>query len=451
MPAGTIALTNNSATVTGTGSSFTTELKVNDFLVSTVGGVAYTLGVKSIESNTSLTLIEKYTGPSASGQSWTPVPYGTMAAITAQLAAQVTYAVRGLNLDKANWQKIFSSDQSITVSLPDLNTFTGPSWGYLASQLGNSLIKTQNLSDLADKSAARSNLGLGELATIDGPLPINKGGTGRASPFGTAANTFAQGNDSRLDTVNSKTGGTISSAITVNGAVSAVGITSNSSQPITVNGSGYRCNGQAPSTTNTSSLGWGSGVSDLVNNRGSGLGGWTIRIVNADNSANIAVYNLQANGVGLAPGGWQTGSDERIKEDIEEIDPQFALSAVLKLRHVTFKMRDRPDGEGGWIKGDRSAGYLAQDLEKYLPEAVSTASNQAKFDDKGNQVGYPYMCKADDGSILEIEDMKSVDPGKAAAALNGAAIKALHDMIQKQDEIIAELQKRLKAIDGLDA
>ncbi|TQC75522.1 hypothetical protein [Pantoea dispersa] len=168
MPAGTIALTNNSATVTGSGTSFTTELKVNDFVVSTVGGVAYTLGVKSIESNTSLTLMENYTGPSASGQSWTPVPYGTMAAITAQLAAQVTYAIRGLNLDKANWQQVFTAPGNITVSLPDGTSWQGPSWSSIVTQFGNKadksaldnyLLKSDNLASVQNKVSAMSNLG----------------------------------------------------------------------------------------------------------------------------------------------------------------------------------------------------------------------------------------------------------------------------------------------------
>lgn len=173
MPAGTIALTNNSATVTGTGTSFTTELKVNDFVVSTVGGVAYTLGVKSIESNTSLTLMENYTGPSASGQSWTPVPYGTMAAITAQLAAQVTYAVRGFNLDKVNWQQIFTGSGTVTVMLPDGTSWQGPAWNGIGSTITGKLDKSQNLNDLSDKGIARTNLGF-----VDGALPLLLGGTG---------------------------------------------------------------------------------------------------------------------------------------------------------------------------------------------------------------------------------------------------------------------------------
>ncbi|MBE5251830.1 hypothetical protein [Mixta mediterraneensis] len=181
MPAGTITLTNNSATVTGSGTAFSTELKVNDFLVSTVGGVAYTLGVKSIESDTSLTLIENYTGPSASAQSWTPVPYGTMAAITAQLAAQVTYAIRGLNLDKANWQQVYSATGNITVTLPDGIQYSGPSWNSITTSLNakanttDVLTKADNLSSVANKATALANLGALPAAggTMSGPLALN--------------------------------------------------------------------------------------------------------------------------------------------------------------------------------------------------------------------------------------------------------------------------------------
>ena len=166
MPAGTIALTNNSATVTGTGTSFNTELKVNDFLVSTVGGGAYTLGVKSIESNTSLTLIEKYTGPAATGQSWTPVPYGTMAAITAQLAAQVTYAIRGFNLDKANWQQVFTGTGTITVNLPDGTSWQGPAWSGISATLNN-------------KASKGNNSDITSLSGLTTALSIDQGGTGQ--------------------------------------------------------------------------------------------------------------------------------------------------------------------------------------------------------------------------------------------------------------------------------
>jgi hypothetical protein len=427
MPAGTIALTNNSTTVTGTGTSFTTELKVNDFVVAVVGGVAYTLGVATIASNTSLTLIQKYDGPTTSGLSWNPVPYGTMAAITAQLAAQVTYAIRGLNLDKNNWQQIFTGTGNVTVNLPDGSSYTGPAWNSFTTALAGK-------ADLISGAVAVSQGGTGQ-KTLSGVMTWLGLGDAAFKNTGTSSGTLAAGNDSRLGTVDGKTGGNVSGTLSVSLllTVPAIGKISGYDQPMNSQGTYINWNRSGV-----------SGGTDIVNNKGGGSGGFRFRIINVDNTSVTADYTLQASGVGLAPGGWQTGSDQRIKEDIKDIDPAFALNAVVNMRHVTFKMRDRPDGEGGWITGERSAGYLAQDLEKYLPETVSTAKSPAVFDQAGNQIGFPYMCKADDGSILEIEDMKSVDPGKAAAALNGAAVKALYDRI-------IELEERLKALDGLDA
>jgi hypothetical protein len=74
MSAGTITLTNGSAIVGGSGTSFATELAAGDFIVSTVGGVDYTLPVKSVESNTQLTLVSNFTGPTQSGAAWSAVP-----------------------------------------------------------------------------------------------------------------------------------------------------------------------------------------------------------------------------------------------------------------------------------------------------------------------------------------------------------------------------------------
>ena len=158
MPAGTITLTNNSATVTGSGTSFTTELKANDFIVAVVGGVTYTLGVQAVGSATSLTLITAYNGPTASGVAWTAVPNAALVGITAQVAADVAKAIRGLNLDKANWQQVYSASGNITVTLPDGSQYSGPSWNSVANSVSGKVDKSQNLGDLADKSAAWKNL-----------------------------------------------------------------------------------------------------------------------------------------------------------------------------------------------------------------------------------------------------------------------------------------------------
>lgn len=349
MPAGTIALTNNSATVTGTGTSFTTELKVNDFLVSTVGGLAYTLGVKSIESNTSLTLMERYTGPSATGQSWTPVPYGTMAAITAQLAAQVTNAIRGLNLDKANWQQIFTGTGTVTVTLPDGTSWQGPAWNGISTAIASKLDKSQNLSDLADKQTSRANLGVS---------------------YGNTSGTVAQGNDSRLNTINAKSGGTISSAVTVN--------------KLSADGS---------------------------NTVGDGL-----NIVAADSNFNIAMqyylvtgqyhkFRMVQNGMETlqvrSSGAVYASSFNPTSDSNLKFNKKFIEDAIIKyvsLRGMTYQ-----------LNGEKKAGIIAQDAEKFLPESVSTNNEPVVLED-GTIINHTKSLDYGGTSAVGVEAFKALFP-----------------------------------------
>lgn len=155
MSAGTLTLTNNSAQVSGAGTSFSTELAAGDFIVATVGGIPYTLPVKTIESNTGLTLVSNFTGPTQSGAAWSAVPRVAMNMVTAALVTQSAEALRGLNYDKQNWQQVFSGTGTITVRLPDGTTFLGPSWKYLADNMATK---------------------------INGTVPVTQGGTGGNTP-----------------------------------------------------------------------------------------------------------------------------------------------------------------------------------------------------------------------------------------------------------------------------
>lgn len=169
MSAGTLTLINNSATVTGSGTAFTTELVVGDFIVVTVGGIPYTLAIKTVNSNTSLTLVSNYTGPTQGGAAWYAVPRVAMNLVTAALVAQSAEALRGLNYDKQNWQRLFSASGNITVTLPDGSSFTGPSWQYMvntvATKTNGAVPVNQGGTGSTTAEGGRTNLGLGNSAT----------------------------------------------------------------------------------------------------------------------------------------------------------------------------------------------------------------------------------------------------------------------------------------------
>ena len=172
MSAGTLTLTNNSAAVTGSGTAFTTELVAGDFIVVTVGGIPYTLAIKTVNSNTSLTLVSNYTGPTQAGAAWYAVPRVAMNLVTAALVAQSAEALRGLNYDKQNWQRIFSGTGNVTVTLPDGSSFTGPAWNSFtlaldgkADKVSGAVPVEQGGTGATTKEEARANLALGSAAT----------------------------------------------------------------------------------------------------------------------------------------------------------------------------------------------------------------------------------------------------------------------------------------------
>ncbi|HHP2701421.1 TPA: phage tail protein [Citrobacter freundii] len=165
MSAGTLTLTNNSAAVSGSGTAFTTELAAGDFIVVTVGGIPYTLPVKTVNSNTSATLVSNFTGPTQSGAAWYAVPRVAMNLVTAALVTQSAEALRGLNYDKQNWQSIFSGSGNVTVKLPDGSTFTGPAWSGIVNALNK-------------KADSGENSNITSLAGLTTPLSVKQGGTG---------------------------------------------------------------------------------------------------------------------------------------------------------------------------------------------------------------------------------------------------------------------------------
>ncbi|WP_312329664.1 pyocin knob domain-containing S74 family peptidase [Atlantibacter hermannii] len=153
MSAGTLKLTNNSTAVVGTSTLFTTDLKPGDFITATIGGVLYTLPVDTITSNTAATLVSPFTGPTTTGAAWAAVPRKVLSQVTADLVAQTTAAMRGMNNDKANWQSFYSADGDINITLPDGTKVPGPSWAKMAGLVSSSQQWRGNLPAAANLNA----------------------------------------------------------------------------------------------------------------------------------------------------------------------------------------------------------------------------------------------------------------------------------------------------------
>ncbi len=154
MAAGTLSVTNNSKAVVGVGTTFT-AFKAGDFLSLVVGQVPYTVAIASVDSDTALTLVLPFDGPTATGLAWDGVARDTMSLATMGITVQAQKALRLMIADENNWRAIFGDAEEITITLPNGQVMQGMSWGYL-SQLMKQIdpVEMRNLQQQAAASEA---------------------------------------------------------------------------------------------------------------------------------------------------------------------------------------------------------------------------------------------------------------------------------------------------------
>jgi hypothetical protein len=114
------------------------------------------------------------------------------------------------------------------------------------------------------------------------------------------------------------------------------------------------------------------------------------------------------------PTSWSFGSDERLKEDVVDID--YGLSTILNLkpRRFTFKSSQK-----------NSIGFIAQELKPIIPEAV-TGEEKEILDTDTN------------------EDIAKKILGVSADTLVPVLVKAM----QEQQEVINELKARIETLEN---
>lgn len=372
MPAGTLTLTNNSAVVKGTGTAFNTEMKAGDFIVSVVGGVTYTLPVKTVDSATQATLIKAYDGPTQAGAAWYAVPRDAMNTITAQLAAETAKALRGLNLDKNNWQQVFSGTGNITVTLPDGSTFTGPAWNSFISALNLKADKSE-----VDKKANKSDLG-----------------NSASRDVGVKAGTVAAGDDAR-----------ITKALKVGefNSVELYNQGGRSQQNIDF----YQWNGAGTSLKSRIGLSSDStGFTYMAFMANRPVAGSSMDIAFSINGNTKVVtteneYTLAEHGARVYsprnPGG---SCDIKFKENITPTPDNYALSIVEKMNFVSFDYtQDAPNAPD---KMSSSCGLIAQELELISDELIrkTIGSDSYKYPDVQNLLNLALKAIQEQGKLI---------------------------------------------------
>ncbi|EAO6995660.1 tail fiber domain-containing protein [Salmonella enterica] len=314
MSAGTLTLTNNTDAVTGSGTAFTAELAAGDFIVVTVGGIPYTLPVKAVNNNTSLTLVSVYTGPTQSGAAWSAVPRVALNMVTAALVAQSAEALRGLNYDKQNWQQFFTADGDVTITLPDTSQTTGPS----AKKLINSV---------SDKAKKGNNSDITSLTGLTTPLSVAQGGTGGATPAD-AANNIGLGQKS-----------------------------SPFFSQLNISTTGYAIIGVQNTSRGATDVGARVSIEASVaaNSRGS------IIQKNNQNTPENQIESLLPSSPGVLA--VQGTSGREYKKDIEDADTCEAMRRIMGLRMVNFVYKD---DELARVR----FGIIAEEAEDVAPQYV---------------------------------------------------------------------------------
>lgn len=265
-----------------------------------------------------------------------------------------------------------------------------------------------------------NNTAVGALA-----LPSLQGGVNNVAMGNAALNVANGGNQNVAIGVMASITQTTASTNTIIGYNTGGGITTGSRNTIL----GANVNGLSPTLTNTVIIADGSGARrlyiDSTGNTGIGTsapGTFRLNVTNAT-TTNVAQFNGSgATQCTVVTGtGWSCTSDESLKTNILSITN--GIDIINQLQGVTYNWKDD-------LEGSRQNGFIAQDIQKVLPELVTTDDNGNLSLNKDGIM--PYIVEAVKSQNGNIEGVNSQlkDQGLQISLLSDE-LKALSIRVQQ--------------------
>jgi len=411
---GTVSVTQNSNAVIGTSTAFIANARVGDALRGPDGGW---YEVTNIASDTAMSISPKYQGATNTSGAYALAPmqgyvkdsadalralvnqFGGVLAVLGETSTQagVRTALNLTNTDglpEGDTNKYFTNPRVLAVPMTGIDLSTPGSviaTDTLVKAIGKlqaskadlagvnkTVAITQGGTGAATAAEARTNLGLGPVATLD-VVPVSSGGTGG----GTAA-TARAGIDAAKKGDNSD-------------------ISSLSSLVYARVGGSVAPSGQGMYLMWNTGIGSISGSGDFVNNIGAGIGGFTWRSTNANNTQGGPILNYTYAGALNVPGPINQSSDARLKRNLVAISG--GLEKVSQLRAVEYERRDFLDSDE---YPHVEAGLIAQETFEVLPLVVTPADPSSESDvwRINYQAVVPYLIAAIQELSAQVDALK---------------------------------------------
>ena len=122
-------------------------------------------------------------------------------------------------------------------------------------------------------------------------------------------------------------------------------------------------------------------------------------------------FDLEVIGTAAKTGGgsWSSTSDRRLKENIQDADIDLCYDTVKTIPLRRFKWRDDLEGFSEYQKDKNVLGWIAQEVEEYMPKSINTIGEKYGIDDVkflNNDQLYASMYGALQKAISKIESLE---------------------------------------------